>query len=334
MTILITGGTGYIGSHICVELLNAGHDVILMDNLSNSYSNIITKIKHITKKIPFLYKTDMMDKQAMEFIFQTHNIQCVIHTAALKSVSESITNPLPYYNTNLISTLNLLDIMNQYHCKNLIFSSSSTVYGNTNQIPITEQQPKGICTNPYGQTKSMIEQILTDLTKADKDWNIMMLRYFNPAGAHESGLMGEQPKSVSNHLFCRIIDVATKKQPLLHIFGNDYDTPDGTCIRDYIHIMDLAAAHTIAIEKLKTLKGLRTYNIGTGIGYSILDVIDTFNKISKQSIPYEIQSRRKGDVAVYYADTTLAKKELNWYAKRNLNDICVSICRWAKINQI
>ena len=332
MKILVTGGAGYIGSHTCVELLNAGYDVVVMDNLYNASEKAIERVEQITGKKVTFYKTDMLDREGVKKIFDNEKIDAVIHFAGLKAVGESVHKPIEYYHNNMTGTLILCDEMRNHGVKNIIFSSSATVYGDPAFIPITEECPKGTCTNPYGWTKWMLEQILTDLHKADPEWNVVLLRYFNPIGAHESGLMGEDPKGIPNNLLPYIAQVAIGKLECLGVFGDDYDTPDGTCIRDYIHVCDLADGHVKAVEKLKCNPGIEIYNLGTGKGSSVLDVVKTFEKASGVKIPYEMKPRRAGDVPVNYCDATKAEKELGWKAKRDLFDMCEDSWRWQKSN--
>ena len=332
MKILVTGGTGYIGSHTCVELLNKGYEVVVFDNLYNSKIDVVDKIEKITgKKITF-YKADMLDKESMRPIFEEHKLDAVIHFAGLKAVGESVEKPWEYYHNNLTGTLILVDVLKKYDAKNLIFSSSATVYGDPAQIPITEECPKGQCTNPYGWTKSMLEQVLTDIQKADPDWNIVLLRYFNPIGAHESGLIGENPNGIPNNLMPYITQVAVGKLKSLGVFGNDYDTPDGTGVRDFIHVMDLAKGHVKALKKLEDHSGLSIYNLGTGVGYSVLDVVKNFEKATGIQIPYEIKPRRAGDIATCYSDASKAKRELGWEAEYGILEMCRDSWNWQKKN--
>ena len=332
MAILVTGGAGFIGSHTCVEMLNAGYEVIVVDNLCNASEEAIRRVEKITGKNVTFYKADIRDKEALDQIFDKESVECVIHFAGLKAVGESVAKPLEYYQNNIAGTLTLCDVMRNHNVKNIIFSSSATVYGDPAFIPITEECPKGTCTNPYGWTKWMLEQILTDLHKADPEWNVVLLRYFNPIGAHESGLMGEDPKGIPNNLLPYIAQVAIGKLECLGVFGDDYDTPDGTCIRDYIHVCDLADGHVKAVEKLKCNPGIEIYNLGTGKGSSVLDVVKTFEKASGVNIPYEMKPRRAGDVPVNYCDATKAEKELGWKAKRDLFDMCEDSWRWQSQN--
>ena len=322
MKILVTGGTGYIGSHTCVELLQKGYEVVVFDNLFNSKIEVVDKIESITgKKIKF-YKADMLDKESMRPVFEENKLDAVIHFAGLKAVGESVVKPWEYYENNIAGTLTLVDVMRKHGVKNIIFSSSATVYGDPAIIPITEECPKGQCTNPYGWTKSMLEQILTDIQKADPEWNVVLLRYFNPIGAHKSGLIGENPNGIPNNLMPYITQVAVGKLKELGVFGNDYDTPDGTGVRDYIHVVDLAKGHVKAVKKLEDNSGLSIYNLGTGKGYSVLDIVKNFEAATGIKIPYSIKPRRAGDVATCYSDATKAKKELGWEAEYGIKDMC------------
>jgi UDP-glucose 4-epimerase len=296
MNILVTGGAGYIGSHTCVELLDAGYDVVIYDNLYNSNKKAVDRIESITGKKVKFYQDDMLDKDALEKVFQENKIDAVIHFAGLKAVGESVHKPIEYYETNIGGTLKLVDVMRKHGCKNIIFSSSATVYGDPAEIPITENCPKGTCTNPYGWTKWMQEQILTDIHTADPEWNVILLRYFNPIGAHKSGLLGEDPKGIPNNLLPYVAQVAIGKLPCINVFGNDYPTPDGTGVRDYIHVVDLARGHVKAIERLAKHDGVFICNLGTGHGYSVLDVIHAFEKACGKELPYKICPRRDGDV--------------------------------------
>ncbi|MEE1114153.1 MAG: UDP-glucose 4-epimerase GalE [Eubacterium sp.] len=328
MKILVTGGAGYIGSHTCVELLNAGMEVVVMDNLYNSSEKAISRIEEITGKKVAFYNVDMLDKAGVEKIFSEQKIDAVIHFAGLKAVGESVHKPIEYYHNNITGTLNLVDVMRNHDCKNIIFSSSATVYGEPAQIPITEECPKGTCTNPYGWTKWMQEQILTDLHTADPEWNVILLRYFNPIGAHKSGLIGEDPKGIPNNLLPYVAQVAIGKLPQVNVFGDDYDTPDGTGVRDYIHVVDLAIGHVKAIEKLKKKEGVFVCNLGTDKGYSVLDVIHAFEKACGHKLPYVIKPRRDGDIATCYSDCALAKKELGWEAQYDIDEMCRDSWNW------
>ena len=301
MAILVTGGAGYIGSHTCVELLNAGYDVVVVDNLYNSSEKALQRVEQITGRKVTFYEVDLLDQPALKNVFDKENIESVIHFAGLKAVGESVHKPLEYYHNNITGTLILCDEMRNHGVKNIVFSSSATVYGDPAEIPITENCPKGEITNPYGRTKGMLEQILTDLHTADDQWNVVLLRYFNPIGAHESGLIGEDPKGIPNNLVPYIAQVAVGKLEHLNVFGNDYDTPDGTGVRDYIHVVDLAKGHVKAVKKLEDREGVSIYNLGTGVGYSVLDVLHAYEKACGQTLKYEIRPRRDGDVAVCYS---------------------------------
>lgn len=333
MKILVTGGAGYIGSHTCVELLNTGYDVVVVDNLNNASEKALDRVRKITGKKLTFYKADVTDKEAMNEIFDKEtDISCVIHFAGLKAVGESVQKPLLYYQNNITGTLTLCDAMKEHGVKNIIFSSSATVYGKPEFVPITEECPKGVCTNPYGWTKHMVEQILTDIHTADPSWNVILLRYFNPIGAHKSGLIGEDPKGIPNNLLPYVAQVAIGKLPCVGVFGNDYDTPDGTGVRDYIHVVDLALGHVAAIRKIEENPGVKIYNLGTGKGYSVLDVIQAFGKACGKDIPYEIKPRRAGDIASYYSDAALAKKELGWEARYGIEEMCEDSWRWQRNN--
>lgn len=333
MAILVTGGTGYIGSHTVVELQNAGYDVVIIDNLSNSCAEVLSRIEAITGKRPVFYENDIRDREALDRIFAEHrDIDACIHFAGLKAVGESVSKPVEYYDNNIKGTLTLIEAMRDAGIKNMVFSSSATVYGDPAFVPITEECPKGSCTNPYGWTKSMLEQILSDTAYADKEWNIILLRYFNPIGAHKSGTIGENPSGIPNNLMPYITQVAVGKRERLNVFGNDYDTPDGTGVRDYIHVVDLATGHVKAIEKLKENPGLKIYNLGTGHGYSVLDMVKAFEAASGVKVPYEITARRPGDIATCYADASLAGKELGWTAQYSLKEMCEDSWRWQKNN--
>ncbi len=332
MAILVTGGAGYIGSHTCIELINAGYDVVVLDNLCNSSEKSLERVAQITgKKVPF-YKVDILDREGMNEIFEKESIDSVIHFAGLKAVGESVSKPLEYYHNNITGTLLLCDVMRLHNVKNIIFSSSATVYGDPAFIPITEDCPKGKITNPYGQTKSMLEQILTDLHVADPEWNVVLLRYFNPIGAHESGLIGEDPKGIPNNLLPYIAQVAVGKLSCLGVFGDDYDTPDGTGVRDYIHVVDLAKGHVKALKKIEDKSGVSIYNLGTGNGYSVLQVVKAFEKACGKTIPYVIKPRRPGDIATCYADASKAKAELGWEAEYGIERMCADSWRWQSNN--
>lgn len=320
--ILVIGGTGYIGSHTVVELLNNNYEVVILDNLSNSKKDVLNKIEKITKVLPKFYEGDMIDKNVLEKIFSENKIDYVIDFAAFKSVGESNTKPIEYYTNNVSTVLNLLDVMRKHNCKNLVFSSSATVYGNPKTIPITEECETGNTTNPYGTSKLFVEQILKDLYKSDNTWNIVILRYFNPIGAHPSGLIGENPNGIPANLMPYISKVASGKLECLSVFGNDYDTKDGTGVRDYIHVVDLAIGHIKAIQKLEKENGLFVYNLGTGTGYSVLDMINAFENANGIKINYKIVERRQGDIAICYSDTTKAREELGFVATKTLEDMC------------
>ncbi|MBQ5934066.1 MAG: UDP-glucose 4-epimerase GalE [Lachnospiraceae bacterium] len=333
MSILVTGGTGYIGSHTVVELQNAGFEAVIVDNLSNSKPLVLDRIEAITGKRPKFYNADIRDKEALAKIFNENpDIEAVIHFAGLKAVGESVAKPLEYYDNNIHGTLSLLETMRDAGVKNIVFSSSATVYGDPAFVPITEECPKGTCTNPYGWTKSMLEQILSDLTVPDKEWNVILLRYFNPIGAHKSGTMGEDPSGIPNNLMPYITQVAVGKRDHLNVFGNDYDTHDGTGVRDYIHVVDLAIGHVKALNKIREKCGLKIYNLGTGHGYSVLDIVKAFEKASGVKIPYEITARRPGDIATCYADASKAKAELGWEAQYGIEEMCEDSWRWQKNN--
>ena len=381
MNILVTGGAGYIGSHTIIELLHDGHQVAVVDNLSNSNAESLRRVESITgQAVPF-YKVDIRDREGLDRVFALHRFDCCIHFAGLKAVGESVLKPWEYYENNIYGTLVLLDVMRRHGCKNFIFSSSATVYGNPAQVPITEACPKGHCTNPYGQTKSMLEEILIDMHTADvkmgemravaakagacaqadagagdgtaetatgvqaagsgacakeaaafKPWNVVLLRYFNPIGAHPSGLIGEDPNGIPNNLMPYITQVAVGKLPKLNVFGNDYNTPDGTGVRDYIHVVDLARGHVKALKAIEENCGVAIYNLGTGRGYSVLEVVHAFEQVSWVTIPYVIEDRRPGDIAVCYSDPGKAKRELGWKAERDIYDMCRDSWNWQKKN--
>ncbi|MBQ5314106.1 MAG: UDP-glucose 4-epimerase GalE [Oscillospiraceae bacterium] len=332
MAILVTGGAGYIGSHTVVELLENGREVVVVDNLCNSSEKSLERVKEITGKDVKFYKADILDKAALEEIFEKESIESVIHFAGLKAVGESVAKPWEYYNNNITGTLVLLEVMKNHGCKNIIFSSSATVYGDPAFVPITEECPKGVCTNPYGWTKSMLEQILTDIQKADKEWNVVILRYFNPIGAHISGKIGENPNGIPNNLMPYITQVAVGKLQQLGVFGDDYDTHDGTGVRDYIHVVDLAKGHVKALRKLEENAGLCLYNLGTGTGYSVLDMVKSFEKANGVPVPYAIKDRRPGDIATCYADASKAKNELGWEAENGIEEMCRDAWRWQSQN--
>lgn len=322
MKILLTGGAGFIGSHTIVELDNAGYEVVVVDNFINSKKESLERVAQIIgKQLPY-YKADIRDREALEAVFSEHQFDAVIHFAGLKAVGESVAKPLEYYENNMSGTFVLLDVMRTHGCKNIIFSSSATVYGDPAIIPITEECPKGQCTNPYGQTKSMLEEVLKDVQRADKEWNVVLLRYFNPIGAHASGLIGENPNGIPNNLMPYITQTAIGIRKELGVFGNDYDTPDGTGVRDYIHVVDLALGHVAALKAIERKCGLAVYNLGTGHGYSVLDVVKAFEKANGLHVPYKIMPRRPGDIATCYCDPSKAKQELGWEAKYGIEDMC------------
>ena len=332
MRILVTGGAGYIGSHTCLELLNQGHEVVVADNLCNSCEEALNRVKELTGKDLTFYKVDLLDKEGLDQMFDQEKIDAVIHFAGLKAVGESVAKPLEYYHNNITGTLNLCDSMRNHGVKKIIFSTSASVYGDPAFVPITEDCPKGKITNPYGQTKSMLEQVLTDLHVADPEWNVILLRYFNPVGAHESGRIGEDPTGIPNNLTPYITQVAVGKLKEVNVFGNDYDTPDGTGVRDYIHVMDLADGHVKALKKFADKPDVYIYNLGTGRGYSVLEMIHSFSKAVGHEIPYVIKPRRPGDIATCYADATKAKEELGWVAKRGVDEMCRDAWRWQSQN--
>ncbi|MDO4515544.1 MAG: UDP-glucose 4-epimerase GalE [Bacillota bacterium] len=338
MNILVTGGAGFIGSHTVVELLNSGHSVVVVDNLCNSSREALRRVEEIAStEVPF-YEVDIRDREGLERVFALCSFDCVIHFAGLKAVGESVSKPWEYYDNNVGGTLVLLDVMRKHGCKNIIFSSSATVYGDPAVIPITEDCPKGKCTNPYGQTKSMLEEILTDLHTADKKngadapWNVVLLRYFNPIGAHKSGLIGENPNGIPNNLMPYITQVAVGKLDHLTVFGNDYDTPDGTGVRDYIHVVDLARGHVKALQAIARNCGVEVYNLGTGRGYSVLDLVHAFEEANGVKVPYVIGERRAGDIASCYSDPGTAWKELGWKAEYDVVDMCRDSWNWQKQN--
>lgn len=332
MAVLVTGGAGYIGSHTCVELLNAGVDVVIVDNFYNCKKSSIDRIKALTNREFKWYECDIRDYDGMDTIFKKEQIDSVIHFAGLKAVGESVEKPLEYFDNNVNGTLILLDVMRKNGCKKIVFSSSATVYGMNNVSPLTEDMQVGGVTNPYGRTKFMIECILQDLYVSDKEWSICLLRYFNPIGAHKSGTMGEDPNGIPNNLMPYITQVAIGKRKKLGVFGNDYDTHDGTGVRDYIHVVDLALGHVKAVEKVNGEKGLFIYNLGTGKGYSVLDVVKAFEKASGKKVPYQIMPRRAGDIATCYSDPSKALKELGWKAERDIEEMCEDSWRWQSQN--
>ena len=332
MAILVTGGAGYIGSHTCVELLNRGYEVVVIDNLYNSSEVALERVQEITGKSLKFYEGEVLNREDLDPIFEKENIEAVINFAGLKAVGESVQKPWEYYHNNITGTLILTDVMRKHGCKNIIFSSSATVYGDPAEIPITENCPKGEITNPYGRTKGMLEQILTDLYVGDPEWNVMLLRYFNPIGAHESGRIGEDPKGIPNNLVPYIAQVAVGKLKCLGVFGDDYDTPDGTGVRDYIHVVDLAIGHVKALKKIQEKSGVSIYNLGTGVGYSVLDVLHAFEIACGKEIPYQIKPRRAGDIATCYCNAEKAKNELGWVAERGIDKMCEDSWRWQTMN--
>lgn len=332
MRILVTGGVGYIGSHTVIDLIENGYDVVILDNLSNSSRKCLDRVEKITGKQIKFYEGDIRDRGILDKLFTENDIDGCIHFAGLKAVGESVSKPWEYYDNNITGTLTLVDEMRKHNVKNLIFSSSATVYGDPAIIPITEECPKGQCTNPYGWTKSMLEQILSDIQNADKEWNIVLLRYFNPIGAHKSGMIGENPNGIPNNLMPYITQVAVGRRAELGVFGNDYDTPDGTGVRDYIHVMDLADGHVKALEKIKQGCGLEIYNLGTGVGYSVLDIVKNFEEATGVKIPYKIVERRPGDIATCYSSAEKAERELGWKAKYGIKEMCEDSWRWQSQN--
>ncbi len=332
MAILVTGGAGYIGSHTVVELQNAGYDVVVVDNLSNSSKKSLERVSEITGKKVSFYQADIRDEEALIQVLEKEEIDACIHFAGLKAVGESVQYPHMYYENNISGTLTLIKVLQKFGIKNFIFSSSATVYGNPAFVPITEECPKGEITNPYGKTKSMLEEILIDIQKADPAWNVILLRYFNPIGAHESGLIGENPNGIPNNLMPYITQVAVGKLSCLGVFGNDYDTPDGTGVRDYIHVTDLAVGHVKAMDKIKENPGLCIYNLGTGCGYSVLEIVKSFEKASGVHIPYEIKGRRPGDIASCYCSPAKAEKELGFKAERGILKMCEDSWNWQRKN--
>jgi len=332
MKILVTGGAGYIGSHTCVELLEAGHEVVIVDNLYNSSPKAVERIAELSGKTPEFVQADICDRDAMEALFSTHSFDAVIHFAGYKAVGESVQKPIEYYSNNIGGTLTLTDVMRAHGVKKIIFSSSATVYGDPAFVPITEECPKGVCTNPYGWTKWMQEQILTDLHTADPEWSVILLRYFNPIGAHPSGRIGEDPKGIPNNLVPFVARVAIGRLPEVGVFGDDYDTPDGTGVRDYIHVVDLAKGHVKALQKFSEENAVRVYNLGTGHGYSVLDVLHAYERACGRSIPYTIRPRREGDIAQSYCDPGKARKELGWEAMYGIEEMCADSWRWQSMN--
>ena len=331
MNVLVTGGAGYIGSHTCVELLNEHHNVIVVDNLCNSKKESLKRVEQITNKTVKFYEIDILDKKGLDLVFKSNDIDAVIHFAGLKAVGESVEQPLRYYENNITGSVVLLDTMKKHNVKNIVFSSSATVYGMHNQSPLTEDLPLST-TNPYGTTKMYIEQIIRDVHQSEKDWSAVLLRYFNPIGAHESGLIGEDPNGIPNNLMPYVTQVAIGKRAKLSVFGNDYDTPDGTGVRDYIHVVDLAKGHLKALEYTKKNNNIEAINLGTGKGYSVLDLVQTFRTATNSKVPYEIVDRRPGDIGTCYADTNKAKELLGWETEKNLSDMCRDAWRWQSNN--
>ena len=332
MAILITGGAGFIGSHTAVEFLNAGYDIVIADNYVNSSPKVLDRIREITGKQFRAYEVDLCDKEALRRVFvENPDIDSAIHFAGLKAVGESVAQPARYYHNNLLSTLNLVELMAQYNAKRIVFSSSATVYGSPKTVPIREDFPLST-TNPYGETKLMIERILKDVWFADKDWSVSILRYFNPIGAHKSGLIGENPRGIPNNLLPYVAKVAAGQLPFLQVFGNDYDTPDGTGVRDYIHVVDLAKAHLKALQRADKVTGVEYYNVGTGVGYSVLDIVHAYEKASGLAVPYKIVARRPVDIATCYADPTKAAEILGWHAEFGIEDMCRDMANWQKKN--
>lgn len=332
MSILVTGGAGYIGLHTSIELLQAGYDIVIVDNFCNSKPESLNRIEELTGKKPKFYEVDILDREGLNKVFDENNIEAVIHFAGLKAVGESVEKPIEYYENNISGTLVLCDVMRKHNVKKIVFSSSATVYGMNNKVPFSEDMPTASATNPYGSTKLFIEQILSDIYVSDNEWSVALLRYFNPIGAHESGRIGEDPNGIPNNLMPYITQVAVGKRKELSVFGNDYDTHDGTGVRDYIHVVDLAKGHLKAVGKVLSSNGVEAYNLGTGIGYSVLDVVNSFEKASGQKVPYKIVERRAGDIATCYADATKALRELGWKAEKNLDDMCRDSWRWQKNN--
>ncbi len=331
MNILVTGGAGYIGSHTCVQLLEAGYDVVVVDNLCNSSKEALNRVEKITGKSVKFYEIDMVDKKSLRTVFEENKFDAAIHFAGLKAVGESVSIPLKYYHNNIFSTINLCELMSEYGCKKLVFSSSATVYGKPKSVPISEDFEL-FCTNPYGRTKLMIEEILKDLAVSDPDWDIALLRYFNPVGAHESGLIGEDPQGIPNNLMPYIAQVAVGKREYIHVFGSDYDTHDGTGVRDYIHVVDLADGHICALKKIFEKSGVVAYNLGTGTGYSVLDMIKAFSKACGRDLPYKLEARRPGDIDACFADPKKARGEMGFVANRTLEDMCADSWKWQQQN--
>ena len=332
MYVLVTGGAGYIGSHTCVELLESGYDVVVIDNLSNSSPKSLDRVKEITGKDLVFFEGDVRDEALLKKIFAQFDISCVIHFAGLKAVGESVAKPWEYYDNNLNTTLVLTKVMKEVGMQNIIFSSSATVYTADNEMPLKETSRTGNCTNPYGWTKYMTEQILSGIAHAEKEWSVVLLRYFNPIGAHESGRIGEDPQGIPNNLMPYITQVAVGRRDHLNVFGNDYDTPDGTGVRDYIHVVDLAKGHVAAVKYVLENKGCEVFNLGTGTGYSVLDMVHSFIDVNRVPVPYEITDRRPGDIATCYADPAKSAEKLGWKAEKNLNDMCRDAWNWQKNN--
>lgn len=330
--ILVTGGAGYIGSHTTLQLLQNDYEVVVIDNLSNASRDSLNRVESITGKHVVFYPVDILDIDALRQVFTTHPFDAVIHFAGLKAVGESVQHPVTYYHNNVVGTLKLVQVMTEFKVSNLVFSSSATVYGDPTELPIRETMPTGATTNPYGTSKHMIERILTDHQVADPQWNVVILRYFNPVGAHPSGLIGEDPNGIPNNLMPFISQTAMGKRDKLRVFGNDYDTADGTGIRDYIHVVDLAAGHLKSLERLQQMQGCEVFNLGTGVGYSVLDMVKAFETASQRPVPFDIVDRRPGDIAACYADPALAKAVLGWEAKLNLDDMCRDAWRWQSNN--
>ncbi len=332
MAVLVTGGAGYIGSHTSIELLDSGKDIVILDNFYNSCPKVLDRIKELTGKGFAFENCDIRDKDGLKKVFEKHNIDSVIHFAGLKAVGESVQKPMLYYDNNISGTVTLCEVMAEYGCKKIVFSSSATVYGEKNVSPLKETMVAGGTTNPYGTTKFFIEQILTDIAKSDSEWGVCILRYFNPIGAHESGRIGESPNGIPNNLMPYITQVAEGKREFLSVFGNDYDTHDGTGVRDYIHVVDLAKGHLKALDKIEDNNGVFLYNLGTGNGYSVLDIVKAFEKASGKPLPYKIVERRPGDLATCYSDPSKAKAELGWVAEKNIDDMCRDSYRWQHNN--
>lgn len=328
MKILVTGGVGYIGSHTVLELQEHGHEVVVVDNLSNSKREVLSRVEELSGKEITFYQVDLRDEMALEQVFLQHQFDCCIHFAGFKAVGESVLLPWEYYDNNINGTLVLIKLLRKYHCKNLIFSSSASVYGNVKKVPITEDTPMGECTNPYGRTKAMIEQMLQDIYKADNEWNIVILRYFNPIGAHKSGLIGENPNGIPNNLMPYITQVAAGKLKELHIYGDDYDTPDGTGVREYIHVVDLASGHVCVLQAIEQHCGIEIFNLGTGKGYSVLEIVHAFEDVNNIKIPYIIDERRPGDVATSYSDSTKIENLYGWRSQNGIEEMCRDSWRW------